>query len=477
MSSFILCLSLVLFNSLAYAETNQIIVLSNGPIALQARLEAIESATESIDMVYYIFNPCSDHVGRILMNALIKKADSGVKIRLMIDGYELERDFKTDYQNLPALIRKHKNISLKNYNRSSLWSWTPFVSSFIDNARSHVKLFVVDGKTNNKQAIVGSRNISDEHFGFRKEFNYTDIDFFIKGNSVEQIQYEFNQMWSSNMLTETTTSSALDKTWAKKCLEISAVDQNILTTLDNEYREALQKKTSHNCTNVQFYVDDTHFLDQQTTIGAYENGSAFTGDAISEMKAKKKMASVAVLEFIYDTKKSLAAHNLYYQALSGLEEAFAWMRDHHLKVKVISNITSESGKFGKAVDNVTKNTAENDTEGSQVVLLMSQKGKFNQNSSLTPPQSRWSIHQKTMIRDGKDILIGSYNIDIRSYAQNLETVTVVKNCPTLEKEMELFDDWMTNIYLDDAKNCAECIKEQNKKAHTGLIEMIGANFF
>ena len=55
--------------------------------ALDARLALIDVATRSIDMQYFIWKP--DACGDILLDRVIKAADRGVRVRLLIDDIYL----------------------------------------------------------------------------------------------------------------------------------------------------------------------------------------------------------------------------------------------------------------------------------------------------------------------------------------------------------------------------------------------------
>jgi putative cardiolipin synthase len=51
--------------------------------ALAARLRLIDKAEKTLDLQYYIWD--NDKVGAVALHALIRAADRGVKVRLLID--------------------------------------------------------------------------------------------------------------------------------------------------------------------------------------------------------------------------------------------------------------------------------------------------------------------------------------------------------------------------------------------------------
>ena len=58
-------------------------LLDTGYGSMRARLELIASAKATIEMEFFIFD--LDPAGRILLNALIKQAEKGVQVRLLVD--------------------------------------------------------------------------------------------------------------------------------------------------------------------------------------------------------------------------------------------------------------------------------------------------------------------------------------------------------------------------------------------------------
>ncbi len=93
-------------------KVNEIKVLADNDLAFKAKLEAIESAEKSLDLIYYIYSndESSDHFSKKLIDA----ARSGVKVRLLVD-------YHANYKNLDmfsALENEVKNkIEVRFYNR------------------------------------------------------------------------------------------------------------------------------------------------------------------------------------------------------------------------------------------------------------------------------------------------------------------------------------------------------------------------
>lgn len=64
--------------------------LLNDPLeALAARLRLIDKAEKTLDLQYYIWD--NDKVGALALHAIIRAADRGVKVRLLIDDNNAKR--------------------------------------------------------------------------------------------------------------------------------------------------------------------------------------------------------------------------------------------------------------------------------------------------------------------------------------------------------------------------------------------------
>src|SRR5438045_244264 len=131
--------------------------LPDGPDALAARLVLADAAERSLEVQYFIWS--KDMVGRVLLERLLRAADRGVKVRMLLD----------DYGTAPSdavllAIDSHPNIEVRMFNPIAIRSlrMVGIIADFRrTNRRMHNKSFIADGQV----AIVGGRNIGNEYFG------------------------------------------------------------------------------------------------------------------------------------------------------------------------------------------------------------------------------------------------------------------------------------------------------------------------
>lgn len=166
-------------------------LLDSGQEAFLSRAALIEAAEQSIDAQYYIWS--NDASGRYLAARLLLAADRGVRVRLVLDDFNAE-----DIGELFAALDTHSNIQIRIFNPArSRDGWGRWVSFLMDfdriNRRMHNKTFVVDGAA----GIVGGRNIGDEYFGFAADRYFRDRDVLALGPVVGGMMDNFHAYWNN----------------------------------------------------------------------------------------------------------------------------------------------------------------------------------------------------------------------------------------------------------------------------------------
>jgi putative cardiolipin synthase len=126
-------------------------LLSHGREAFIVRLALADLAERSLDMQYYSWD--GDTTGRIIVDRVMKAADRGVRVRLLVDD-----PYYKSSDSVKAALDAHPNVEIRLFNplTNRRWSTFDFIVDFGRvNRRMHNKLVVVD----NAAVIVGGRNM------------------------------------------------------------------------------------------------------------------------------------------------------------------------------------------------------------------------------------------------------------------------------------------------------------------------------
>ncbi|MDZ3832091.1 MAG: phospholipase D family protein [Sphingopyxis sp.] len=157
--------------------------------AFAARIEMVRAAEKSVDLQYYIWN--DDLSGRLLLAELIRAADRGVRVRLLIDD-------NTTAGLDPMLIgaNAHPQVEVRLFNPLTLrrLRFANYLFAFPRlNRRMHNKSLTVDGS----MTIVGGRNVGDEYFGAEQDGLFIDMDALAIGAVVPDVSRQFDEYWNS----------------------------------------------------------------------------------------------------------------------------------------------------------------------------------------------------------------------------------------------------------------------------------------
>jgi len=173
---------------------NRTRLLRDGPQTFRAMFGAIQSATNHINLEYYIFEDVESddaHLGDLL----IAKRQAGVAVNVIYDSYGSGSTATIFLDRL-----RQAGINLVSFNPvNPLESKVPY--SFND--RDHRKILVVDGKI----AIIGGVNLSTAYQSNpigksggppgSTQDQWRDTDLQIEGPAVAELQKLFLADWSS----------------------------------------------------------------------------------------------------------------------------------------------------------------------------------------------------------------------------------------------------------------------------------------
>jgi putative cardiolipin synthase len=164
-------------------------LLDDGIDAFVARAVLARAAERSIDVQYYFIR--NDVTGRLFVRELLRAADRGVRVRLLLD------DIATRGNDSELLaLDTHPNVQVRLFNpfvRRGMGRVLDLVFDFQRvSRRMHNKSFTVDGQV----TVTGGRNIGDEYFYAREDLDFADVDLISVGPVVDEVSRMFDAYWN-----------------------------------------------------------------------------------------------------------------------------------------------------------------------------------------------------------------------------------------------------------------------------------------
>lgn len=161
-------------------QNNSIHVLTNGKQKFDSLFKDLKNAKDHIHLEYYIFR--DDELGNALVNLLISKVRSGLKVRVILDALGCHNLSK-------AFIQKMRSSGIEVHLFFPLTF--PHIFKTI-NYRNHRKLVLIDGKI----GYLGGLNIGNEYISKDPKLGFwRDTHLRLEGDCVHKMQATFLNDW------------------------------------------------------------------------------------------------------------------------------------------------------------------------------------------------------------------------------------------------------------------------------------------
>lgn len=168
------------YNHALLSTRNDVKILAEGEEKFSSVIADILQATEHIHIQYYIFK--MDSTGKRIYNALVKKANEGVEVRVIYDDLGSRKLKKKHFKELIAA-----GGEVEAFFSSYFTLLNPRI-----NFRNHRKLVIIDGKI----GYIGGFNVGDEYACLDEKKGYwRDTHLRIAGHSVYNMQAHFLFDW------------------------------------------------------------------------------------------------------------------------------------------------------------------------------------------------------------------------------------------------------------------------------------------
>lgn len=391
--------------------------------ALMSRLTLADHAEHSLDLQYYIFQ--NDATGRLIAQHLLKAADRGVRVRLLLDDINVA-DSIAMFDALDA----HENIEVRLFNpfntrdpnlvskvTQMLLDWRRL------NRRMHNKSFIAD----NKIAIIGGRNIGDDYFNASKDNNYRDLDLLAIGPTVQAASRTFDDYWNNEAAYPVTAfPNKHDTSYDLAKLRVE-LNQDARKFAESDYAQAV--------------LDD---LPNGAT--ADRKGQWFWGPAILVADQPEKVSEgndapnlrigPQVKTIIDAAKAEVLLTSPYFVPGADDEQDFIALAQRGVAVKVLTNSLASTDQAA-AHEGYADHRRALLAGGVQLFELKPVVG-IKQSATELGTSSGLSLHAKSFVVDRRYVFVGSMNMDQRSKLLNTEMGLIVDSPPLAEAVRQFF---------------------------------------
>jgi len=167
-----------------FSHNNSVTLLMSGQEKFDDMFAAIRQARETVHLEYFNFR--NDSIANKLFELLAQKAQEGVKIRALFDG------FGNDSNNKPLKKKRLKELRQQGI---EIYEFDPVRFPWVNHVfhRDHRKIVVIDGNI----AYTGGMNVADYYIkGTEVVGSWRDMHCRIEGDEVNTLQAIFLKIWN-----------------------------------------------------------------------------------------------------------------------------------------------------------------------------------------------------------------------------------------------------------------------------------------
>lgn len=422
-------------------------VLEDGAGSMISRAWLTSYAEKTIDIQYFIFS--TDNVGLIAIDYLVRAADRGVKIRLLVDDIMVNAELEDILS-----LNSHENISIKIYNpgvnlgKSIFDKAQKFLTEFRSaNQRMHNKTFIVDEQV----VITGGRNIADEYFDYDHEYNFRDRDVLLLGKATHDVAISFDEFWDDSLsvpiteLSDQQSTDSVDKDTFERLHEYACNPENFWPQVRERIENLPLRFNEIKESGELMWVDEVEFISDLP--GKNEDTSGLGGGGIT---------TTALLELVENAKYSLDIQTPYLITTELSQNLFREAVKRGVKVRILTNSLASTDNVEAFSGYQTDRQKLLETgvriyefrpDAAQRTKVMT--GELQKTLNHIPI---FGLHAKSMVIDGEVTVIGTFNLDPRSANLNTECITVIHSedissgvLKGMEEEFKPENSWETTF--------------------------------
>jgi len=380
----------------------------DGIDALAARLLLAERAERTIDAQYYLLT--DDIVGFAFLNSLLRAADRGVRVRLLLDDM-----FTQGYDPGLAALDSHPNFEVRIFNpfaRRSARFMDAATSFSRINRRMHNKSFTVD----NQITVIGGRNIANEYFGVNPDKKFGDLDVMALGPIVAEVSDMFDDYWNHE-------AAAPLPAFAKMPKDPAAALAELRTTIEQS-REEIQGTPYAAAVN-------RDVLDYIGSNEALYTWAPYTLAYDSPDKVRKELAENAasittpLRDYLINAEHEIIIVSPYFVPNKKSIEWFGEMEKRGVNVIIVTNSLAANNQL--LVHGAYASSRKPLLEDGVEIYELRPDAKVKGAHIIGAKSATATLHTKAFIVDRRNLFIGSFNYDPRSAYINTELGVVIES--------------------------------------------------
>lgn len=431
-------------DSLMRARTG-VYSLEEGDQAMVARAWLTDAAEASIDVQYFIFS--ADNVGLIAVDHLLRAADRGVRVRLLVDDFMLESD-----ADALLALDAHPKLEIRLYNpTTNIGKNLPakFLSLAGDfrgfNQRMHNKALIVDGRV----VITGGRNIADEYFDYDHAYNFRDRDVLLLGGVAAEVQRSFEEFWTDSLsvpigtLVETPVSAEAVRTTYAYLHDYACDPANFWPQIRERITHVPEAFAEIVSSGALAWVDSVEFISDRP--GKNDGSAGLGGGGAS---------TDALIALIRGAERSVTIQSPYLVTTALSQDLFREVIARGVRVRILTNslastdnLEAFSGYQRERERLLALGVELYEFRPDAAVRREVMSGTLQERLDYSPV---FGLHAKSMVVDERTAVIGTFNLDPRSANLNTECVAVIRDAQVaaaltraMEVDMRPENAWRT----------------------------------
>ena len=394
-------------------ETSEISLFYSNSKAWYSRWKLLEEARSSIDVQYFIMD--EDIFGYSLLGMLLKKAQEGLKVRLLLDARGTKKfTRKLLGQDFLQELTEYPNVEVKVFNpvHTNLLSVVTDLRKLM--ASNHDKIIVVD----REYSIIGGRNVSMDYFLEPEDHPgaYRDCDVVIRSNEIaQQLDFAFDEEFA-----KLKSYSISKELWGN----VDIMRDTLVAGYDAMYKHLLNERFSVPVNaNKKYSKAADSFLSE---LRGYNHLRDFTGfdPFATSIEAPCKIIDKHSLG---GPRNDITDEMVKY--IDGCKKEIILQNPYVVLTERMFNALKRAGRRGVPVIMHTNSPASTDSLATQAMFYADWKRIFKEipNIKIYVYKGSNKLHAKNWLFDRKIGVVGTYNLDYMSEQINSEVVAAVKS--------------------------------------------------